>query len=32
VGHDTVLTFGADSVTLVGVGLDVLKGASVVIA
>ncbi|MPQ68220.1 MULTISPECIES: polyurethane esterase [Pseudomonas] len=32
VGHDTVLTFGSDSVTLVGVGLDVLKGASVVIA
>ncbi|WP_397458703.1 polyurethanase [Pseudomonas asplenii] len=32
VGNDTVLSFGADSVTLVGVGLDVLKGASVVIA
>ncbi|WP_273820716.1 polyurethane esterase [Pseudomonas asplenii] len=32
VGNDTVLSFGADSVTLVGVGLDTLKGASVVIA
>ncbi|NVZ66733.1 polyurethanase [Pseudomonas gingeri] len=32
VGQDTVLSFGADSVTLVGVGLDTLKGASVVIA
>ncbi|RON24180.1 polyurethanase [Pseudomonas brassicacearum] len=26
VGHDTVLTFGGDSVTLVGVGLDSLSG------
>ena len=32
VGHDTVLTFGADSVTLVGVGLDSLAGAGSVIA
>jgi Ca2+-binding RTX toxin-like protein len=32
VGHDTVLTFGADSVTLVGVGLDSLSGSGIVIA
>jgi Ca2+-binding RTX toxin-like protein len=32
VGHDTVLTFGGDSVTLVGVGLDSLSGSGVVIA
>ncbi|WP_026145474.1 polyurethane esterase [Pseudomonas asplenii] len=32
VGSDTVLSFGADSVTLVGVGLDALKGAGAVIA
>jgi Ca2+-binding RTX toxin-like protein len=32
VGHDTVLTFGGDSVTLVGVGLDSLAGAGIVIA
>ncbi|MBF6039152.1 polyurethanase [Pseudomonas sp. P154a] len=32
VGHDTVLTFGGDSVTLVGVGLDSLAGTGIVIA
>ncbi|WP_213939516.1 polyurethanase [Pseudomonas sp. dw_612] len=32
VGHDTVLTFGADSVTLVGVGLESLSGSAIVIA
>jgi len=32
VGHDTVLTFGGDSVTLVGVGLDSLSSGGVVIA
>ncbi len=32
VGHDTVLTFGGDSVTLVGVGLDSLSGSGIVIA
>ena len=32
VGHDTVLTFGGDSVTLVGVGLDSLAGAGIVMA
>ncbi|MDR6610464.1 polyurethanase [Pseudomonas synxantha] len=32
VGQDTVLTFGNDSVTLVGVGLDSLSGAGIVIA
>ncbi|PMW46820.1 polyurethanase, partial [Pseudomonas sp. GW460-11-11-14-LB11] len=32
VGQDTVLTFGGDSVTLVGVGLDSLSGAGIVIA
>ncbi len=32
VGQDTVLTFGDDSVTLVGVGLDSLTGAGIVIA
>lgn len=32
VGHDTLLTFGADSVTLVGVGLDSLSGSGIVIA
>ena len=32
VGHDTVLTFGGDSVTLVGVGLDSLSSSGVVIA
>ncbi|MEJ8862430.1 polyurethanase [Pseudomonas jessenii] len=32
VGQDTVLTFGNDSVTLVGVGLDSLSGAGFVIA
>ncbi|WP_085715187.1 polyurethanase [Pseudomonas sp. B28(2017)] len=32
VGQDTVLTFGDDSVTLVGVGLDTLSGAGIVIA
>ncbi|MOA21863.1 Lipase precursor [compost metagenome] len=32
VGQDTVLTFGNDSVTLVGVGLDSLSGAEFVIA
>ncbi|TPG76220.1 polyurethane esterase [Pseudomonas arsenicoxydans] len=32
VGHDTMLTFGADSVTLVGVGLDSLAGSEIVIA
>ncbi|WP_313001873.1 polyurethanase [Pseudomonas sp.] len=32
VGHDTVLTFGADSVTLVGVALGSLSAAGVVIA
>ncbi len=32
VGSDTLLTFGGDSVTLVGVGLDHLSGAGIVIA
>jgi len=32
VGHDTVLTIGGDSVTLVGVGLDSLAGTGIVIA
>lgn len=32
VGQDTLLTFGNDSVTLVGVGLDSLSGAGIVIA
>ena len=32
VGHDTVLTLGGDSVTLVGVGLDSLSGSGIVIA
>ncbi|WP_223525902.1 polyurethanase [Pseudomonas sp. BF-B-26] len=32
VGHDTVLTFGGDSVTLVGVGLDSLSSGGIVIA
>ncbi|MFJ7795633.1 polyurethanase [Pseudomonas sp. NPDC096950] len=32
VGHDTVLTFGGDSVTLVGVGLESLSGSGIVIA
>ncbi|WP_223512429.1 polyurethanase [Pseudomonas sp. GL-B-19] len=32
VGQDTVLTFGGDSVTLVGVGLDSLSGSGIVIA
>jgi Ca2+-binding RTX toxin-like protein len=32
VGHDTVLTFGGDSVTLVGVGLAGLSGSGIVIA
>jgi Ca2+-binding RTX toxin-like protein len=32
VGQDTVLTFGGDSVTLVGVGLDSLSSAGIVIA
>ncbi|MFS2198039.1 polyurethanase [Pseudomonas sp. Pseusp3] len=32
VGQDTVLTFGNDSVTLVGVGLDSLSGVGIVIA
>jgi hypothetical protein len=32
VGHDTVLTFGGDPVTLVGVGLDSLAGDGIVIA
>ena len=32
VGSDTLLTFGDDSVTLVGVGLDHLSGAGIVIA
>jgi len=32
VGNDTVLTFGNDSVTLVGVGLNSLNGAGIVIA
>lgn len=32
VGHDTVLTFGADTVTLVGVGLSSLAGSGIVIA
>lgn len=32
VGQDTVLTFGDDSVTLVGVGLDSLSGVGIVIA
>ncbi|WP_160108591.1 polyurethane esterase [Pseudomonas izuensis] len=32
VGQDTVLSFGNDSVTLVGVGLDSLSGAGIVIA
>lgn len=31
-GHDTVLTFGGDSVTLVGVGLASLSGSGIVIA
>lgn len=31
-GHDTVLTFGGDSVTLVGVGLTSLSGSGIVIA
>ncbi|MEK1841529.1 MAG: polyurethanase [Pseudomonas sp.] len=32
VGQDTLLTFGSDSVTLVGVGLDSLAGSAIVIA
>ncbi|WP_339502096.1 polyurethanase [Pseudomonas silesiensis] len=32
VGQDTVLTFGGDSVTLVGVGLESLAGGGIVIA
>jgi Ca2+-binding RTX toxin-like protein len=32
VGQDTLLTFGSDSVTLVGVGLDSLSGSGIVIA
>lgn len=32
VGQDTLLTFGSDSVTLVGVGLDSLSGGGIVIA
>lgn len=32
VGQDTLLTFGSDSVTLVGVGLDSLSGSAIVIA
>jgi hypothetical protein len=32
VGQDTLLTFGTDSVTLVGVGLDSLAGSAIVIA
>ncbi|WP_016705124.1 polyurethanase A [Pseudomonas chlororaphis] len=32
VGNDTLLTFGGDSVTLVGVSLDSLNGASITIA
>ncbi|WP_095194242.1 polyurethanase [Pseudomonas sp. Irchel 3A7] len=32
VGQDTVLSFGNDSVTLVGVGLESLSGAGIVIA
>ncbi|MBB2886018.1 MULTISPECIES: polyurethanase [Pseudomonas] len=32
VGQDTLLTFGSDSVTLVGVGLDSLSSSAIVIA
>ena len=32
VGHDTVLSFGNDSVTLVGVALATLAGTDIVIA
>jgi len=31
-GHDTVLSFGSDSVTLVGVGLASLASTDIVIA
>lgn len=32
VGHDTVLTFGGDSVTLVRVGLESFSGSGIIIA